>query len=132
MQYIIWAVVMLFGISVINAFVNTKQEKEKVKEEGGMQSKYSTLISLLLSGDSRTEIYKVTDLSVLLGLEVMGGATVFELAQIHGHVVVRYMTRSNVFGEQKLEWNFYEDSNQEDMYEKICLDIQKLNQELGI
>jgi len=99
-------------------------------ESPGMRVKYAILIKLLLEGDSRGKIYNETSTSIILGLVVMGGYSRFEIQQAFGVIVVKWISESNIFGVFKLEWKLDENMYQEKMYEIICNDIAKINQQL--
>ena len=73
-------------------------------EQGGMKVKYSVLINLLLGGDSRAKIYSETSNSMVLGIEVLGGYTKFEILQAFD-TIIHMTAETSVFGKSKLKWN---------------------------
>lgn len=123
-------IVFIIGLFLIKFFTDTSMEKNKVRQSGGIRKKYSRLIELLLQGDSRTEIFDEDELSIKLGLNVLGASSIFTITQNYGSLLVENDCKSNVYGNYKLKWHFKEEANQEKMYEKICLDIR--NKNMGI
>jgi hypothetical protein len=127
---------MWFSIFAVAGFIlfsflkGVRNIKKEVSQAGGMRVKYAILIKLLLEGDSRTKIYNETSTSIILGLVVMGGYSRFEIQQAFGVIVVKWISESNIFGVFKLEWKLDENMYQEKMYEIICNDIAKINQQL--
>ena len=127
---------MWFSIFAVAGFIlfsflkGVRNIKKEVSQAGGMRVKYAILIKLLLEGDSRSKIYNETSTSIILGLVVMGGYSRFEIQQAFGVIVVKWISESNIFGVFKLEWKLDENMYQEKMYEIICNDIAKINQQL--
>jgi hypothetical protein len=127
---------MWFSIFAVAGFIlfsflkGVRNIKKEVSQAGGMRVKYAILIKLLLEGDSRTKIYNETSTSIILGLVVMGGYSRFEIQQAFGVIVVKWISESNIFGVFKLEWKLDENMYQEKMFEIICNDIAKINQQL--
>ena len=127
---------MWFSIFAVAGFIlfsflkGVRNIKKEVSQAGGMRVKYAILIKLLLEGDSRGKIYNETSTSIILGLVVMGGYSRFEIQQAFGVIVVKWISESNIFGVFKLEWKLDENMYQEKMYEIICNDIAKINQQL--
>ena len=127
---------MWFSIFAVAGFIlfsflkGVRNIKKEVSQAGGMRVKYAILIKLLLEGDSRSKIYNETSTSIILGLVVMGGYSRFEIQQAFGVIVVKWISESNIFGVFKLEWKLDENMYQEKMFEIICNDIAKINQQL--
>jgi len=127
---------MWFSIFAVAGFIlfsflkGVRNIKKEVSQAGGMRVKYAILIKLLLEGDSRGKIYNETSTSIILGLVVMGGYSRFEIQQAFGVIVVKWISESNIFGVFKLEWKLDENMYQEKMFEIICNDIAKINQQL--
>ena len=111
-------------------FADLSGLKKNVAKSGGMHIKYAELCKLLLANDSRAKIYKETPVSLILGLEVVGGYTKFELLQGFNQIIVKMTISSNVFGDRKMEWKFDDTMNQLKMYDLICVDIAKMNEQL--
>ena len=126
-----WFSIFAFAGLVITSFLKGIYKiKKEVSQAGGMRVKYAILIKLLLEGDSRTKIYRETSTSIIVGLVVMGGYSRFEIQQAFGVIVVKWISESNIFGVFKLEWKLDENMYQEKMFEIICNDIAKINQQL--
>ena len=125
-----FSILALAGFILFSFLKGVRNIKKEVSQAGGMRVKYAILIKLLLEGDSRTKIYKETSTSIILGLVVMGGYSRFEIQQAFGVIVVKWISESNIFGVFKLEWKLDENMYQEKMYEIICNDIAKINQQL--
>ncbi|GFD93132.1 hypothetical protein KUL156_43000 [Alteromonas sp. KUL156] len=127
-----YIIIFIIGLVIIKFIRDTSIEKNKVSASGGIRKKYSRVIDLLLQGDSRTKIFHQDSLSIKLGLVVTGASSVFVLTQNYGELLVECSFKSNVYGDYKLEWHFKENANQEKMYEKICLDIERENIKIGL
>ena len=125
-----FSILALAGFLLFYFLKGVKKIKKEVSQAGGMRVKYAILITLLLEGDSRTKIYNETSTSIILGLVVIGGYSRFEIQQAFGVTVVKWISESNVFGVSKLEWKLDENMYQEKMFEIICDDIAKINQQL--
>ncbi len=115
---------------LLSLLKGVKKIKKEVAETGGMKIKYASLIKSLSEGDSRIKIYSETSTAIRLGLQGLGGYVRFDLQQGFGVVVIEQVSENNVFGVQKLEWKFAEEMNQEKMFETICKDIAKSNEQM--
>lgn len=127
-----YIIIFIIGLVIIKFIRDTSIEKNKVSASGGIRKKYSRVIDLLLQGDSRTKVFHQDSLSIKLGLVVTGASSVFVLTQNYGELLVECYFKSNIYGDYKLEWHFKESANQEKMYEKICLDIERENIKIGL
>ena len=112
-------------IIIIKFIYDNTQQKEAVQKQGGMKNKYSTLISLIMAGDSRTRITNISSNSLDIILSTAGGTTAFFLTQTFGNLTVQWKMEGPIFGSHKLEWDFPEFLDQEKMFERISNDVEK-------
>ena len=107
-------------------FIDLIKQRKEVERQGGMQVKYSELIQLMLSDDSRMHIIQTSGTMVVIGASALGGSTVFSLIQTFGKLTVEMKVKSVVFGSIRKEWVFHEFMDQSEMYQKMCLDIREI------
>jgi hypothetical protein len=91
-----------------------------------MKNKYNKLIKSLMQ-DPRTKIFSESPNSILLGLENMGGKTTFNLIRSKENLKTQWKVDSPIFGEHLINWDFPENSNQDQMFERIQTDIVEYN-----
>lgn len=124
-------VVLLVLVFIIGKFIYDKnQQASKIAREGGMRNKYQVLIKHLISGDSRSKVYQETSESITVGLSNVGGATLFILTQTFSKLTVQWKVNSPVFGKHKMEWDFPEYADQDQIFNKILNDIEKYQQNM--
>lgn len=124
-------VILLVFVFTIGKFIYDKnQQASKIAREGGMTSKYQVLIKHLMSGDSRSKVYQETSESITVGLSNVGGTTLFILTQTFSKLTVQWKVNSPVFGKHKMEWDFPEYADQDQIFNKILNDIEKYQQNM--
>ena len=87
-----------------------------------MKEKYTVLIGALMM-DPRTQIYNETSDSITLGLSNAGGTTLFNLSQYFGFIKIQWKVDSPLFGKHKIEWDFPENQDQNEIIKKIEFDL---------
>lgn len=126
-----WTVIIIVVVFIIGKFLyDRNKQASKITMEGGMRNKYRDLIEFLMSGDSRSKIFQETSDSITLGISNAGGTTLFILTQTFGKVTVQWKVDSPVFGKHKMEWDFQEYGDQEQMAERIANDTGKYQQNM--
>jgi hypothetical protein len=121
-----WMVIgIIASIFILKFFFDSNQQKEVVQKQGGMLNKYSTLIQIIQSADSGTQIQRITADSVDLVLSNAGGVTAFFLTQTFGRLTVQWKVQSPIFGNHKMEWDFPEFLDQEKRFEQMSNDLEK-------
>jgi len=120
-----WFVIISMILVVVILFFNSKKRMEDgIAAEGGMRKKYALLIEYIMSGDSRTKILDEGRSHLIVGLSVLGSVTTFELVNTFKTITVVCRVESVIFGNQKLDWEFPTDMNQEQMYFRINKDME--------
>lgn len=127
-----WIVIILLIVALIigKFFYDRNQQAAKIAKEGGMRRKYRILIEHLMSGDSRSRIFQETSDTITVGLSNMGGSTLFVLTQTFGKLTVQWKVDSPMFGKHKMEWDFPEYGDQDQMLERILNDTGKYQQNM--
>ena len=83
------------------------------------------MIDYLLAGDSRSRIFQETNTFVLLGVSGPAGSQIYYITPAYGNVAIRMEIKNNpLLGNQKMEWSFPENMNQEHMIMKMNSDIE--------
>lgn len=119
-----WIIIFIVVFVIGRFFYDWHQQNSVIAREGGMTKKYGELIKILLSGDSRSKIYKTTGDTVTLGISSnTGGSTIFVLTHSFDDLMVQYRIDNPIFGKRKLEWKFSKYGDQKMMAEKINNDI---------
>ena len=104
-------------------FRDLNEQGNHVKQEGGMRIKYKTLVGWALSGDPKCQIIQETKTFIRIGCGSMGGSTFIDITQTFGKVTIQWISKSPVFGDDKMEWEFKEYEDQNKMIEKIEYDV---------
>jgi len=121
-----WAIIIIAVVAIITRFAyDNYRQSIKVAKEGGMINKYSLLTRYIQSGDPRISVTKQTSTSVDFCLSNAGGITTFFLTQTFESLTIQWQMHSPIFGNHKLEWDFYEDLDQEKMISRINNDLEK-------
>lgn len=123
-----WWIVVGIIVFIIIKFVNdSNKQANAVAKQGGMRTKYSTLVKFLLNQDPHARIIQETSTFISVGASGMSGSTVFFIQQTYGSVTIQYKVESKLFGKHQLEWRFDEFLDQQKMIERITNDVSAYN-----
>ncbi|WP_288316090.1 hypothetical protein [uncultured Mediterranea sp.] len=112
--------IVFIGIKFI---IDYNKQANYVAKQGGMKRKYGTLINYLLALHEENRILQEGTTHIRLGYISFGGSVIFNIVQTFGNVTIQWESNNQLFGKHKLEWNFNEFMNQEEMIHKILHDI---------
>ncbi len=101
--------------------------KEEVAKSGGMLNKYEVLINEFMTDDENTQVFKVYDTGIFLGVSNVDGHTTIIIKQERKSVKIDWIVNSATFGLHKLEWRFPDDQIQRNMMKTIRHDILNYN-----
>ena len=119
-------IIIIVAFILIKFLYDTFQQSNKIKSEGGIRIKYSKLVDHLLSADSRSRIFQETNTFLSVGITGAAGSQIYYITPAYGNVSIRMEIKNNpLLGNQKLEWTFPENMNQEDMIFKMNKDISE-------
>lgn len=129
----IWVIIII--VVVIIAFKigsNSGQMILSPAKSGGMRVKYAKLLECILNGHKDCSIIIETRTYIRAGVSNYGGTTMFHIQQSSGNIVlIDYEVSHNpVVPKFTLHFSFRDDMDQEQMYEQICLGVQKKMQQL--
>lgn len=123
----VWVIFVCIVIIVIYKLTYSNKIVKRVNEYGGMQNKYSTLLSHILSGHKDSKIYVETRTYIRAGVSNYGGNTMFHIQQsTNNSVIIHYDVSGNpVVDPIHLKWVFPDTMNQDVMFARMNLDIAK-------
>jgi len=118
--------IIIFIVVIIGWFlIDRNRMIVKLKNEGGIRSKYRELIDLMLAGHPNNKIFREDSTSLDLGVSSFGTSTTFTLLMAFKTITISYHVRSEIFGNHSLKWDFGANDNQEFMFRYISKDIEK-------
>lgn len=121
-----WTLIIIVIVLIVIKFIYDKNKQSvQIGRQGGMANKYKILVGHLMGGHSNTKIFQETSDSLSLGVSSAGGTTIFRLLQTFGKVTITWEMNSPLFGKHKLEWNFPEFMDQDEMFDRIGNDMAK-------
>ena len=121
-----FALIFIIILVIIIKFIyDLSDQKRQVARQGGMRHKYRHLVELLLGDDPRTKVFNETGDSISLGISNAGGTTLYTLTQTFGRVTVVWKVDNPVYGRHRLEWEFNEFKDQDEMMAIIANDLIK-------
>lgn len=129
----IWVILVI--IVVVIAFKIGNKTGEMVSSStsaGGMRNKYAKLLEYILNGHPESKIVVETRTYIRAGVSNYGGTTMFHIQQnTGGTVLIDYEVSNNpAVPSFTLHFSFQDDMDQKQMYEQICMGIQKKMQQL--
>ena len=129
----IWVILVI--IVVVIAFKIGNKTGEMVSSStsaGGMRNKYAKLLEYILNGHPESKIVVETRTYIRAGVSNYGGTTMFHIQQNTGGIVlIDYEVSNNpAVPSFTLHFSFRDDMDQEQMYEQICMGVQKKMQQL--
>lgn len=124
-----WVIILII-IAVIIIYRLGKNSGEvigRVRSDGGMRLKYSTLINNILQGHRDCKILVETRTYIRVGVSNFGGSTIFHIQQCPNNtVMIDYDVSNNpVMPNFSLRFTFPDTMNQDEMMEQIGLGIQR-------
>lgn len=120
-----WIVLLVIvGWMAFKFFGDWNEQGNHVVSEGGMRNKYSTLVNHFLSIRPDCKIFQETRTFIRVGSSTAGGATLFDINQTFGKVTIQWISKSALFGNDKLEWTFDEYEDQDKIFAKMNEDIE--------
>lgn len=124
-----WVIILII-IAVIIIYRLGKNSGEvigRVRSDGGMRLKYSTLINNILQGHRDCKILVETRTYIRVGVSNFGGSTIFHIQQCPNNtVMIDYDVSNNpVIPNFSLRFTFPDTMNQDEMMEQIGLGIQR-------
>ncbi|WP_290540580.1 hypothetical protein [Alistipes sp.] len=91
-----------------------------------LRQKYATIIQRL-SNEGQAVIFKETKSVVAWGVANMGGKTIFKIKDNgSSDIDVSYLSESPFFGKFEKRWSFPSGMEQNEIVDKMNIDIQKL------
>lgn len=127
---IIIIITIIIGVITLYAIGHSAHKSEinnRVRMQGGMLNKYADLVSLIKSNDSKTQIFKISSNSIVLGISNIDGTTKFTIIQDVDTITVEWQLKSQTFGDHRLAWEFPENLDQNKMMIKILNDVKEKN-----
>lgn len=95
-----------------------------ISGEGGIRKKYSVLIDHILSSHEHCRIFQETNTMLSVGARGAAGSQIYYIYPSYGNVIIKMEVKNNpLICDTKMEWNFPEGMNQEDMLSNINKDI---------
>lgn len=124
-----WVIILII-IAVIIIYRLGKNSGEvigRVRSDGGMRLKYSTLINNILQGHRDCKILVETRTYIRVGVSNFGGSTIFHIQQCPNNtVMIDYDVSNNpAIPNFSLRFTFPDTMNQDEMMEQIGLGIQR-------
>ena len=124
-----WFIILgIIGVVIIyNIGKRTGEVVGRVRSDGGMRLKYSTLINNILQGHRDCKILVETRTYIRVGVSNFGGSTIFHIQQCPDNtVMIDYDVSNNpVIPNFSLRFTFPDTMNQDEMMEQIGLGIQR-------
>ena len=94
-----WTTILaIITFIILRFFYDINKQASKITKEGGMRTKYTELIEILLDIDPRMRIFRETASSISLGVSSSGGTTMFYITQTFNKVTVEWVVNNPVFG----------------------------------
>jgi len=112
--------IIVIVVFVLFSFAkDSYKEKDKVVKEGGMRVKYKTLIDNFVSPSDGLRIVKETSNYVCVAMNNSSGKIVFHFQHTFNQINVIFEMKNLFLGEHKLEWDFPETMDQNEMIRQI-------------
>lgn len=106
-------------IVIFNFAKDSYNENDKLVKQGGMMVKYRTLINNFIDPESGLKVVKQTNNYVCVGMQNSSGKIVFHFQHTFDKINVTFEMKNIFLGEHKLDWDFPEDMDQQQMINRI-------------
>lgn len=106
------AILLIVGYFVIAFFLDKKEEVSRVKDQGGIRTKYSLIIKYFIGVNNKSKIIKETSTSITVMTETDNIIQLYTLAHGFSDFTVFWEFRSSIFGTHNLHWSFPENTDQ--------------------
>lgn len=128
-----WTIIIAIIASIIVRFiykfiVDTRKQSSDIKNQGGIRTKYATLVDHFLHANEQCRILREDNTFVAVGIKGLAGSQVYSIyPSYYGKVTIRMEIKNNpLFGNMKEEWTFPEDMNQEYMIMNINKKLEEI------
>ena len=112
----LWFIIIaIIAYIIIKFAIDNNKQANAVAKQGGMRKKYCTLIEYAKGGVPNSKIVHEDGTSIRVGCSSAGGSTHFDIVQTFGNVTIQWISTSVLIGNNKLEWEFNEFMDQEEM-----------------
>jgi len=119
----IWIILLIvLGIILYSFFSTREKMNQQVVNRGGMEEKYSILISYLLA-DPGANIIQLTKDNIQIQAKTQYSISHFSILQIFNGVIITWKAKSPM-GEFQDKWQFPENLDQHQMAKKVASDIK--------
>lgn len=123
----IWVVIIVVLVMIIVCFAkDSVKQSNDIISQGGMKSKYKTLIDLLQISLGRAKITNETNTAITVYGTGSSGSMAFDIVQTFGKVTIRCYIKNAMIGNHQLQWIFDENMDQQFMFKKINDEVNKL------
>ena len=123
-----WVILLsIVAFIAIRFFMSVGEQKQELRQVGGVRQKYSMIVDQCLGGHRDSQIFHEVPDRVVVGVSNFGGSTLFTLTATFQTLTVQYEVKNDLMGNHKLEWEFDKNMNQELMLERMNRDIGRLN-----
>ena len=121
-----WILILVIVAFFIARFVyDSVKQSSEIRSDGGIRTKYKTLIEHLLNGHERCRILQDTNTFVSVGIIGPAGSQIYHIYPSFGKVTIQMEIKNNpLFGKMKMDWTFPENMNQEEMVYNINKGIE--------
>lgn len=103
-----WIIIIITAVVIFLVYNSYKgnQDIKNVEKSGGLENKYSELISFLMSNE-KLRLSRKNSNNVEIGYSFIGDGYVrFHLTEMNNNLLIRYESKDMVDGIQKLAWKF--------------------------
>lgn len=123
----LWIFIVAIVILIIICFAkDSVKQSNDIISQGGMKSKYKTLIDLLQISLGRAKITNESNTALTIYGAGSSGSTAFDIVQTFGKVTIRCYIKNALIGNHQLQWIFDENMDQQFMFNKINDEVNKL------
>lgn len=106
------AILLVVGYFVIAFFLDKKEEVSRVKDQGGIRTKYSLIINYFIGVNNKAKIIKESSTSITVMTETDNVIQLYTLAHGFSDFTVFWEFRNSIFGTHNLHWSFSENTDQ--------------------
>lgn len=118
-------IIVIIGIVIGKFILDTTKQSYYIKQQGGILTKYATLVNYILHSNDKYRILQNDNTFVAIGTQGVAGSQVFYIYPSYGKVAIIMKVKNNpIFGNIKEEWTFPENMDQKDMIENIKKKLQ--------
>jgi len=120
-------IVLIVGLIVVAFVMAISRKNAKIRMQGGMRKKYSTLIDLIQEAYPEGKVHKELGDSILIIAQASTALIMFDIqATFQDKLIITWKARLPSGATIKNKWRYHWEDDQREIFEQMTLDVARM------